>query len=178
MSNTADTMTADRFGKILRQARKEAGLIRRAVAEAVGVCESTCANYEEGGSMPSPAIIYKLGELLGLSAEVVELAQAESRHRRSHHSYRTSPAKSVKPKPPGPVRRLPQSCGLTNAEQIAAIAWEANRTGVSFDAVRQTVDNQGGGDIFRRYIVHRKERQARLRKEAEERRKKRGGRIA
>lgn len=172
-------MTAERFGGILHQARKGAGLTRRAVAEEVGVSESTCAHYEVGCAMPSPSIIYKLGELLGLSAEVVEQAQAESCRRRAHHTFRTtSPTKPIKPaKFSTPARKRSNCCGLSNSEQIAAIAWEANRLGVTFDDIRQIVDNQGGGDIYRRYNAHRKERQAQLRREGEARRAKRGGRI-
>lgn len=48
---------------------------------------------------------------------------------------------------------------ITSMEQISAISWEANRIGSTYDAMRRTVDSQGGGDIFRRFIAWRKARQ-------------------
>lgn len=158
-----EPITAAQFGEILCRAREEAGLSRAQVAKSIGRGASSIRNYETGSSMPDPATIHKLGQLLELPASVVERAQAESQQRRAHHEFMGCP-----PRPGGNFQTQrasqPRSCGLSSTDQIAAIAWEARRTGSTFDAVRQLVDSQGGGDIYRRFIAFRREKRAAARR--------------
>ena len=53
----------------LRQARRDAKLTQRQVAEAIGVTESTYCGYETGKRQPDPLKIASIASVLGVSGD-------------------------------------------------------------------------------------------------------------
>lgn len=54
-------------GRLLREARREAGLTQAQAAERVGVNRNSLVRYENGASRPLPKILEKLSEIYGRS---------------------------------------------------------------------------------------------------------------
>ncbi|WP_415882619.1 helix-turn-helix domain-containing protein [Neptuniibacter sp. QD34_54] len=57
------------IGERLHRARKASGLSLRALADEVGVSQTTISKYEKGASMPSSAQVLKLAKVLGVKSE-------------------------------------------------------------------------------------------------------------
>lgn len=53
----------------LREARKNAGLTQKQVADSLGVTESTYCGYETGKRQPDPVKISRIAGLLGVSGD-------------------------------------------------------------------------------------------------------------
>lgn len=57
------------FNENLKNARVNAGLSQKEVAEKIGVAKSTYSLYESGNREPGVPIIKKIAEILGVSAD-------------------------------------------------------------------------------------------------------------
>ena len=57
------------FCKNLKEARKQAGLTQKTVAEQLAVVESCYANWEQGRTQPDIASLRKLSKILNVSID-------------------------------------------------------------------------------------------------------------
>lgn len=63
---TSDPMT---FSERLKESRKRAGITQEALAKKIGVERSSVGKYESTGTIPSPDVLAKISQVLGVSTD-------------------------------------------------------------------------------------------------------------
>lgn len=62
----SDSMT---FSERLKESRKRAGITQEALAKKIGVERSSVGKYESTGTIPSPDVLAKISQVLGVSTD-------------------------------------------------------------------------------------------------------------
>ena len=57
------------FSERLKESRKRAGITQEALAKKIGVERSSVGKYESTGTIPSPDVLAKISQVLGVSTD-------------------------------------------------------------------------------------------------------------
>ncbi len=153
-------MEVSEIGKTIRAARVAAGMSQAGVAAKRRVYQGLISTSERGVSIPSATTLCALGSVLP-ALPLAEMLVTVHRHRvevrekysaaaKKRHARQRAEKKDT-PEPPRPKKR---TCSLTPAQQLAAVAWAANRAGLTYGQfVARTRPEEYPG-IYEGYRAH------------------------
>ena len=75
------------FGDRLRQLRKEQGLTQTELGKRVGISQRLVAYYEAQGGSPSPELLVKFADALGISTNTLLGVRPDERQEKNPHPH-------------------------------------------------------------------------------------------